>query len=173
MQNRKSLRSVTVPAPKTLAKAIVGHLRALEHADGRATQARGSAPPRDTQRWADLSPLRSLLDLGSKYVVPHLQEGSNLRAIKGLVFRGLRVVLRQQSALNAALVDVLRGLMDAVDGGFAKAAENSAQLQQQMDELRKSWLEESARWSDRFSAFHREPERRVAKVGRSGRRMPR
>ncbi|MFI5180277.1 MAG: methyltransferase domain-containing protein [Thermoanaerobaculia bacterium] len=111
----------------TLARDLVDRLEAisasLSHgpdrpADGREEpSAAGASAP-----LADFRSPRAVLENGAGYVAPYLPAEASLRPLKALLLRVLRVVTRDQTVFNSAILESLRGTLLAADGAFRETA---------------------------------------------------
>ncbi|HUM01500.1 MAG TPA: class I SAM-dependent methyltransferase [Thermoanaerobaculia bacterium] len=105
-----------------LARDLVGRLTALSaslspgldrpEAASAATSAAGAgAGP-------DFGSARMVLENGARFVSPCLPGDAPLRPLKALLLRILRIVTRDQTVFNSAVLDALRGSLLAAEGAF-------------------------------------------------------
>ena len=122
-----------------LARDLADHLAALATpppdaapSDGRPTGSKGHR--------VSLDGSRSMLENAARFVSPSLPAEASLRQVKALLLRVLRVITRDQTVFNSALLEGVRsalhdveGALDQVhqrvDGGEALAVERGAALQ--------------------------------------------
>ncbi len=112
----------------TLARDLVDRLEAisasLSHGPDRAVGGRqgSSAAGPGTAALADFTSPRAVLENGAGYVAPFLPAEAALRPLKALLLRVLRVITRDQTVFNSAILESLRGTLLAADGAFRETA---------------------------------------------------
>ncbi|MGE5344335.1 MAG: methyltransferase domain-containing protein [Acidithiobacillales bacterium] len=70
----------------------------------------------------DFSAPRAVLENGARFVSPYLPGDAPLRTLKALLLRILRVVTRDQTVFNSAVLEALRGTLIVTEGAFGEAA---------------------------------------------------
>jgi O-antigen chain-terminating methyltransferase len=111
-----------------LARDLVDRLTALSAAAASGLD-RPAAPyssPAPAGSSADFSGPRAVLENGSRFVSPHLPGDARLRRAKALLLRILRIVTRDQTVFNSAVLEALRGSIEVAEAGFRDAAAAAA-----------------------------------------------
>ncbi len=80
---------------------------------GAAASVPGAPPP-----LADFRSPRAVLENGAGYVSPFLPPEASLRPLKALLLRVLRIVTRDQTVFNSAVLEAIRGALLVADGAF-------------------------------------------------------
>ncbi len=81
-----------------------------------------SAPRPSADASPDFGAPRAVLENGALFVSPYLPGDAPLRALKALLLRILRVVTRDQTVFNSAVLEALRGTLIVTEGAFGEAA---------------------------------------------------
>jgi 2-polyprenyl-3-methyl-5-hydroxy-6-metoxy-1,4-benzoquinol methylase len=76
----------------------------------------------------DFESPRAVLENGARYVSPHLPGDAPLRPLKALLLRILRIVTRDQTVFNSAVLEALRGTLLATDGAFREMASGISEV---------------------------------------------
>ncbi len=112
----------------TLARDLVDRLTAISVSlsNGPDGAGGGGRAPRvekgGTATFADFRSPRAVLENGAGYVAPFLPAEASLRPVKALLLRVLRVITRDQTVFNSAILESLRGTLLAADAAFREAA---------------------------------------------------
>ena len=87
----------------------------------------GSAP--------DFGSPRAVLENGARFVSPYLPGDATLRPLKALLLRILRIVTRDQTVFNSAVLEALRGTLLELESAFRDTAAVLAQVRAQEAEV--------------------------------------
>jgi SAM-dependent methyltransferase len=118
-----------------LARDLVDRLTALAASAGSDLERPVPAPSLSpTGPAADFSGPRAILENGSRFVSPFLPGDARMRSAKALLLRILRIVTRDQTVFNSAILEALRGSLDAAEAAFREAQGNSARLEGRVNE---------------------------------------
>lgn len=71
---------------------------------------------------ADFGGPRAVLENGARFVSPYLPGDAPLRPLKALLLRILRIVTRDQTVFNSAVLEALRGTLLVAEGAFRETA---------------------------------------------------
>jgi len=151
-----------------LAAELVGQITSLSAFSGSGLARGGAARARHGSSPGDPSYAvpRAMLENAGRFVAPVLPAGAALRPIKAALLRVLRIVTRDQTTFNSALLEALRGALLETEAALEAVADLSARLtasQHRLDAL------ENDR-DRRFEALARRQERDEAeKVALAGR----
>jgi len=117
-----------------LARDLVDRLTALSAAaaSGLDRSASPASRPAPAPSPADFSGPRAILENGSRFVSPYLPGDARMRAAKALLLRVLRIVTRDQAVFNSAVLEALRGSIDAAEAGFRHANGISARIEESL-----------------------------------------
>jgi hypothetical protein len=97
----------------------------------------------------DFSAPRAVLENGARFVSPYLPGDAPLRALKALLLRILRVVTRDQTVFNSAVLEALRGTLIVTEGAFGEAESRIAETRSQISQGRPALEERLRAVSDR------------------------
>jgi O-antigen chain-terminating methyltransferase len=109
-----------------LARDLVDRLSAISASlssglDGSATSSPGALPSGGGPA-PDFGSPRAVLENGARYVSPYLPADASLRPLKAALLRILRIVTRDQTVFNSAILEALRGTLLVADGAFRDTA---------------------------------------------------
>jgi SAM-dependent methyltransferase len=166
------------PDAAALARDLVSRLAAisaslssgLDRPPGRtagAGQATEAAPA------ADFGAPLMVLENGARFVSPHLPGDARLRPLKALFLRILRIVTRDQTVFNSAVLEALRGTLVAADGAFremADVSEAAARGRAALEEGLRLVSEEAARGREALGSVLHETQLRVDGLAQAGSR---
>lgn len=112
-----------------LARELVSHLEAIATpppggAFRAAPERAGPATPTDLA--TSLDGPRAILENGARFVAPYLPAESRFRSLKALVLRALRIVTRDQTVFNSAVLEALRSALLETERGLADVARLAA-----------------------------------------------
>jgi SAM-dependent methyltransferase len=147
-----------------LAAELVGQIASLS-----AFSASGLAPAGAAQPRRESSPgapsyagPRAMLENAGRFVAPVLPAGASLRPIKAALLRVLRIVTRDQTTFNSALLEALRGTLLETEAAarFAEdaVADLSARLERESQDLLGS--------QRRLDAFEKDRDQRAEALAR-------
>ena len=83
----------------------------------------------------DFGSPRAVLENGARFVSPYLPGDATLRPLKALLLRILRIVTRDQTVFNSALLEALRGTLLELESAFRDTAAVLAQVRAQEAEV--------------------------------------
>jgi 2-polyprenyl-3-methyl-5-hydroxy-6-metoxy-1,4-benzoquinol methylase len=148
----KPARVAAAPDVAALALQLVGQISAMttmppsavlpfEEDSGTEPAAPAWAAP--LAAGADFTGAREMLENASRFVAPVLPADARLRGMKALLLRILRIVTRDQSVFNSALLESTRGALAATEQGLKEvgAAIAAARGAQEIASQRASDLE--------------------------------
>ncbi len=92
----------------------------------------------------DFGAPRAVLENGARFVSPYLPGDARLRTLKALLLRVLRIVTRDQTVFNSAVLEALRGTLIVTEGAFAEAESRFAETRSEVSRGRAA-LEERLR----------------------------
>lgn len=118
-----------------LAKELAGQIASLSAFAGSGLESRGISASRQgsTSSAAGVPSYagpRTMLENASRFVSPVLPAGAGMRPVKAALLRVLRIVTRDQTTFNSALLESLRGALletEASLGGLASTARQAAE----------------------------------------------
>jgi chromosome segregation ATPase len=151
----------------TLARDLVDRLAAisasLAHGPDRAAGGRGGTPSAGpgTAPLADFSSPRAVLENGAMYVAPFLPAEAGLRPLKALLLRVLRVITRDQTVFNSAVLESLRGTLLAADGAFRETAAAIERARTEAEETARREAATSIARTEAAEQAQRDAEKRV------------
>jgi hypothetical protein len=113
-----------------LARDLVSRLSAISASlssglDRPSGAAPSWAPANGPGPAADFGGPRAVLENGARFVSPHLPGDAPLRPLKALLLRILRIVTRDQTVFNSAVLEALRGTLLVAEGAFRETAETA------------------------------------------------
>jgi SAM-dependent methyltransferase len=83
---------------------------------------------------ADFSSPRAILENGSRFVAPYLPGDARMRSAKAFLLRVLRIVTRDQTVFNSAVLEALRGSIDVAEAGLRETQGIQARVEGRLDE---------------------------------------
>ena len=110
-----------------LAAELAGQIASLSAfaGSGLASQGFAGARPGSTAGAPAFTGPRTMLENAARFVSPVLPAGAALRPVKAALLRVLRIVTRDQTTFNSALLEALRGALletEASINGFASVS---------------------------------------------------
>lgn len=115
-----------------LARDLVSRLEAISTSLSSGLD-RSSGPPTSSSQVqagapsADFGAPRTVLENGARFVSPVLPGDAPLRPLKALLLRILRIVTRDQTVFNSAVLEALRGTIVVAEGAFREMAAGVSQ----------------------------------------------
>ena len=132
-----------------LARDLVDRLTAISASVSSGLN-RPSAPASATGGGStpDFGSPRMVLENGARFVSPYLPGDASLRPLKALLLRILRIVTRDQTVFNSAVLEALRGAFVEAEGAFRDTAAALSQLRAEAADVARRGEETGSRLTE-------------------------
>src|SRR5450756_827008 len=122
-----------------LAAELAGQIASLSAfaGSGLASQGFAGARPGSTAGAPAFTGPRTMLENAARFVSPVLPAGAALRPVKAALLRVLRIVTRDQTTFNSALLEALRGALLETEAKPLRLASVSAEARERAEDFAK------------------------------------